>query len=827
MERLAELAEYDRAISGLMDEDFLAAGFTPDEIASYRLQTTPQLTPFVSRPEDTLTQGPTSYRTTSPQGGYADIYGSSFLARQKEEPASVGFARDYMDFFPVIGDVLGAGEVVQELTSEDPNYPLAAALGAATVVGAVPVIGDPVARAVANTAQKVFDSPFMADVIGNTRALGGLDFDFLRGRGDPAMAQGVGADVPGRAPVTFDDVERAMAEAPELPAPTGFDVWHGTPVMQGRSKKGLEDFFNPDGLSWGTTNRETAEQFAGRNEVYWPYRDPPESTVEFSGEVYDLNFDLRNPMDVDISQTMWDRNKELALVAEAKAAGHDGLRISHPGGKIDYVAFDPSQVSRSTPSSPAQEAPTEIDVWHGTPHEFPPAIRVLDKETGKTYVQAADDPIATGMIAQQPNRYEIVQENPLGMFDFSKMGTGEGAQAYGWGGYQAQRRGIGQSYRDQLTDNAYGDRRIYSLDGQDLPEPTFIQKQVAGGLPPEDIVANRKKRIGLLEARIKDAPALSKGDDLTPSDFSRMSDEIDLKKMREEMAEAQSLVGKRIESRDPGALYQSKIMANPDEFMSWERPISEQAPNVREAFGLEGKVRDLIDRRKGLLDAYTSAADPASGDGIDAFFRENPAQKKIISDLEQIESEIKSTPFGLLARDFSTSEIDRIGSLTGQEAYEALTDAVGALDWPVGAAANQRRMFQSQGQKNASKMLNDLGVPGSTHIDAATRSQPYAVELAYKGKPFEEGYFEPQFAQSKEEAESIAREYQERGYDTTVRDVATRNYVVFDENLINIVKKYGIAGAAAFLGANTIDVEQALADNMTQADFEDLVAGPE
>ena len=129
----------------------------------------------------------------------------------------------------------------------------------------------------------------------------------------------------------------------------------GPPVMQGRSKKGLEDFFNPDGLSWGTTNRETAEQFAGRNEVYWPYRDPPESTVEFSGEVYDLNFDLRNPMDVDISQTMWDRNKELALVAEAKAAGHDGLRISHPGGKIDYVAFDPSQVSRSTPPSPAQE----------------------------------------------------------------------------------------------------------------------------------------------------------------------------------------------------------------------------------------------------------------------------------------------------------------------------------------------------------------------------------------------------------------------------------------------------------------------------------------
>ena len=42
MERLAELAEYDRAISGLVDEDFLAAGFTPEEISFYRSQTSSQ-----------------------------------------------------------------------------------------------------------------------------------------------------------------------------------------------------------------------------------------------------------------------------------------------------------------------------------------------------------------------------------------------------------------------------------------------------------------------------------------------------------------------------------------------------------------------------------------------------------------------------------------------------------------------------------------------------------------------------------------------------------------------------------------------------------------
>lgn len=44
----------------------------------------------------------------------------------------------------------------------------------------------------------------------------------------------------------------------------------------------------------------------------------------------------------------------------------------------------------------------------------------------------------------------------------------------------------------------------------------------------------------------------------------------------------------------------------------------------------------------------------------------------------------------------------------------------------------------------------------------------------------------------------------------------SRNYVVFDDKLIDIVKKYGIAGAAAMLGVNAIDVEQAMAQGRPQ-----------
>ena len=53
-----------------------------------------------------------------------------------------------------------------------------------------------------------------------------------------------------------------------------------------------------------------------------------------------------------------------------------------------------------------------MDVWHGSPHRFPPTAK-----------------------------------NPLGEFDASKIGTGEGAQAYGHGHYSAEVRDLAKTYQ--------------------------------------------------------------------------------------------------------------------------------------------------------------------------------------------------------------------------------------------------------------------------------------------------------------------------------------------------------------------------------------------
>jgi len=57
-----------------------------------------------------------------------------------------------------------------------------------------------------------------------------------------------------------------------------------------------------------------------------------------------------------------------------------------------------------------------LDVYHGTPHTLPPTPR-----------------------------------NPLGEFDASKIGTGEGAQAYGHGIYTAEAPGVAKGYAEQLS----------------------------------------------------------------------------------------------------------------------------------------------------------------------------------------------------------------------------------------------------------------------------------------------------------------------------------------------------------------------------------------
>jgi hypothetical protein len=84
-----------------------------------------------------------------------------------------------------------------------------------------------------------------------------------------------------------------------------------------------------------------------------------------------------------------------------------------------------------------------LDVYHGTPHTLPPTER-----------------------------------NPLGEFDASKIGTGEGAQAYGHGIYTAEAPAVAKGYQDRLGTN------LITVDGKpmDYSNPAHIAASIISDL---------------------------------------------------------------------------------------------------------------------------------------------------------------------------------------------------------------------------------------------------------------------------------------------------------------------------------------------------------
>jgi hypothetical protein len=72
--------------------------------------------------------------------------------------------------------------------------------------------------------------------------------------------------------------------------------------------------------------------------------------------------------------------------------------------------------------------------YHGSPYNFPP-VRELEMPDGAVVYQSMDDAVPEGA--------RVIKEHPLGRFDMSKIGTGEGAQAYSRGLYFAEREATG------------------------------------------------------------------------------------------------------------------------------------------------------------------------------------------------------------------------------------------------------------------------------------------------------------------------------------------------------------------------------------------------
>jgi hypothetical protein len=327
-------------------------------------------------------------------------------------------------------------------------------------------------------------------------------------------------------------------------------------------------------------------------------------------------------------------------------------------------------------------------------------------------------------------------------FSLDKIGTGEGAQAYGHGLYFAENEGVAKAYRDQLS-----------------PPPNTTQ----------DIAQRAVSQNGGDTKKAADSLAQYLAEHswkLTPN-------------MTKEMQDAEQFL-RSGEKLSPGSMYEVNINANPDDFLDWDKPLP-----------MGHKARAVADEYATLFGLNSTNA--------------------------QIKNRAKDAKIALQGND-----------ITGEGAYRIVQDMLGNDKYSKEAATNA--------------FYKEAGIPGIKYLDAGSRGAMTANFVDGAGAKFlppdlpglEGQRYRSAFETLKNAGGNYkdARDLLGDSYAPFLDDMAqrgvklsptgnSRNYVVFDDKLIQIVKKYGIAGASAMLGMDVLaNMDDAQAAQLQNAENE-------
>ena len=302
-----------------------------------------------------------------------------------------------------------------------------------------------------------------------------------------------------------------------------------------------------------------------------------------------------------------------ALRKQLEAAGHDGIVVRDSRGNVKEQAF-----FRDTPmrdSLTVSGVRRGIEAWHGSPHKF-------DK------------------------------------FSLEKIGTGEGAQAYGHGLYFAESPDVAKSYKTAGAKNFQQNARL--IDGVDAR----IISQRLDVAPEQRLAADALYR----NPTIADAVQYLEQDAYKP----------DIKKALEWIRANE----KRIVLRNEGALYRVRLDVSPDELLDWDKPLAQQPEKVRKVaqeFGM-----DATDH------GYDELVKEAEAQAKDAFMR------------------WKADPTDDKYREFLRADDDqrkiwnsRASSKSGKDVYQE-----------IGV----------RGDAEASRRLRERGIPGIRYLDGGSRA---------------------------------------------------------------------------------------------------------
>jgi hypothetical protein len=212
-------------------------------------------------------------------------------------------------------------------------------------------------------------------------------------------------------------------------------------------------------------------------------------------------------------------------------------------------------------AGPIKEAISKgIKLFHGSPYNFPP-VRELEMPDGAVVYQSMDDAVPEGA--------RVIKEHPLGRFDMSKIGTGEGAQAYSRGLYFAEREATGQSYRDTLSRDNLAQR---AKDNQSYDTLVGLGLDESPELGTFSIILSEAD--GDMARAIQDSMTPRYPDDPLPAFAQSMADAMKSGRLPASI---------ELPTLNKGSMYEVNIAATPDEFIDWDLPLDEQSESVMNA----------------------------------------------------------------------------------------------------------------------------------------------------------------------------------------------------------------------------------------------------
>ena len=309
-------------------------------------------------------------------------------------------------------------------------------------------------------------------------------------------------------PVTFDEI---VADFEPTPTLDGI-LWKPSDAPRHGYIMGLMESIDPDDPGWTAFfDGAPVDRYATREEAVAGIREVYERSVGPMGPeragIYEAYVSMQDPLIVDAEGNNWAEvayieddsyssdflsKSELAEMMEfdlenkpegempfsahpvdtnaiveiAREEGHDGVifkNVIDPGGKAAggimpstvYVAFESNQVK--SVHNYGTFDPDNPDIlyqraYHGTPYRF----------------------------ESQPGF-------PLGRFDLDAIGTGEGAQAYGWGIYFAESQDVAKSYvpRDEGYEQSLMSMYSNASDREDYLSMEILEKAMLHETPSQ------------------------------------------------------------------------------------------------------------------------------------------------------------------------------------------------------------------------------------------------------------------------------------------------------------------------------------------------------